>query len=403
MKIALLTHTFFPTVGGAEVVVHELSRQFNQLGHEAVVVAPWGVREVREELDYRTIALPPKAIMAGARVPGCDALLGAWLRRMQRRERFDVWHLHSLWPAAWAVRGVLRSLRIPSVATAHGGDIQICEEGDYGLRRFPEFERKIREVLPQITRLHAINAAMGEDMVEGGARPEQIVVIPNGIDLARFRETDCDVAAVRRRLDWPDGTAIILTVGRNHPKKGYIVIPDVVAHLRELTDGFLWVVVGRGTENVEARARELGVDDLIRFVPEIRGAAGESHSRFELPPAEIIRLYKAADVFAFPTLVEATPLVVLEAMAARTAIATTNADGPRHTLVDGVTGLLSDVGDAAGMAANLARLIDDPGLRRELEDNADRAVDQHDWRLVAERFLELFDEAIAAVGRSLGP
>ncbi len=396
LKVAEVTHTFFPVVGGAEVAIHNLAITLAALGHEPAVVAPWPARRVATDLPYRLLQLPPKALPAAARLPFAHLLLAPWIRSLQRHERFDLWHLHFLFPTAYAVYRTLRRLGVPCLVTSHGADIQVCEAAGYGLRRSRRFDRRIRRCLHEVPWLAAITESIRAEYLALGADPAKILLLPNGIDLHRFREVGVEREEARRRLGWPAEGLVVLTVGRNHPKKGLHRIPDIAALVARERRDFLWVVVGKGMEEVERLAEERKVRGFLRFVQQIGGTVREGGNRYLMPPAEVVTLYRAADVFALPTLIEGHPLVLLEAMAAGLAVATTDAPGCRDLLEDGATGLLSPVGDDAALAAALLRLLASRELRARLGANAQREVERYDWPRLGQRYVEAFARIVAA-------
>ena len=85
-----------------------------------------------------------------------------------------------------------------------------------------------------------------------------------------------------------------------------------------------------------------------------------------LEPDEIERLFRAADVFAFPSVKEGFGLAALEALAAGLPLVASDLDVFRGFLTDGESALLHPVGDAAALAAALARVARDPALRARL-------------------------------------
>ena len=74
----------------------------------------------------------------------------------------------------------------------------------------------------------------------------------------------------------------------------------------------------------------------------------------------------ACDIYAMPSFEEPFGMVYVEAMALERPVVALDNGGRKEIVVDGVTGLLSDVGDIDGLAANILRLIEDPDLRRQM-------------------------------------
>ena len=128
-----------------------------------------------------------------------------------------------------------------------------------------------------------------------------------------------------------------------------------------------------------------------------------------LPQERVIQEYERADVLVLPCVeasdgdVDGIPNVLLEAMACHVAVVSSDLPAIRELVSDGVNGLLTRPGDANGLAAALARLLDSPKLRDELATNGrSTIVELFDSEVNVRRFAAaLWPErfAAAAVGR----
>src|SRR5262249_6030063 len=143
-----------------------------------------------------------------------------------------------------------------------------------------------------------------------------------------------------------------------------------------------FLVVGDGDlmEPLKNQARTLGVADRVVF-------AGH---RTDVPD-----LLGAIDIFCISSLYEGTPLALFEAMAAGKTIVSTAVDGCREVLEDGKTGLFVPPGDAAALAAALARVLDLPALARALAEGARTASARYDIRTCVAQMEALYDEVLA--------
>ena len=98
-----------------------------------------------------------------------------------------------------------------------------------------------------------------------------------------------------------------------------------------------------------------------------------------LPDAELESLYRAADLFAFPSVMEGFGLAALEALASGLPVVASDLEVFRSFLLDGSTALLAPVGDSEAMAAALARLARERATRERLSRSARRIVAAHTW------------------------
>jgi glycosyltransferase involved in cell wall biosynthesis len=177
----------------------------------------------------------------------------------------------------------------------------------------------------------------------------------------------------------PASTPIIGVTGRLEPQKGVDVLLHAFAEVHDAT----LLVVGDGTQrtSLEALSRRLGVHDRVIW------AGWSSNPRSWLA---------ACDVWALPSRFEGFPLALLEALLAERAIVATDVGSVAEAIDDGVTGLLVQPDDAAGLSAALRRLLEDAALRARLGAAGRQLVlERYTAEHMAEAFRELYDELLA--------
>lgn len=183
--------------------------------------------------------------------------------------------------------------------------------------------------------------------------------IPNGLDLHRFEAGLADAALLP-----PGHGPVIGTVAKLRAEKNIGRLLEAVAMLR--TEGLpaRVLVVGDGPEQagLEAQARALGLGDVTLFA---------GHRPDPAP------CYRAMDVFALSSDTEQMPFSVLEAMASRLPVASTDV-GDVQTMVAVENSDLVAGSDAATLAASLRILLTDPARRRALGE-ANRAKAERDY------------------------
>ena len=204
-------------------------------------------------------------------------------------------------------------------------------------------------------------------------------LVSNGVDPRRFRPPrDRAERALARKLAGVEGF-VVLTVGGVEPRKGSITLLEGFAKLRETVPDALLVIAGGTTlfdyraelERFAERADELGVTEHVWRL----GA---------LDSEELERLFRAADVFAFPSVKEGFGLVALEAIAAGLPLVASDLDVFRGFLTDGESALLTPVGDPDALTHALARVRHDKALRTRLRAGGRAVVAKHTWDASAE-------------------
>ena len=390
IKIALLTEHYLPQVGGAEVFTYNIAKYLRQAGHLVDVYLPVEKYEALDE-NYRNllIPLPRKFFGAVNRIPILGAIRARrYLLKTQRQESYDGWLVVATYPAGYVGR-YLKEF-VPTVLRASGQDIQKSSELNYGLRLNSSVEAKIRQTVRAYSKVVAMTESSRSEFQELGANDDAIIAIPNGVDLERFALRG-DIEQIREELGWPNNTNVILTTGRNHPKKGFNLIPLVAERLRAQGFKFRWYVVGRRVHelNKEVRSRSLG--KFVITCDEI-GPDFEVTENWGFPANKLVAMYQAADIYAFPTLLENYPMVLPEAMAAGTAIVTTDAPGARDVIKHGVNGLQARSGDIDDFTRQLGSVLGDSRLRNSLSRGAREFAQGLSWHNVAKKYEQVFRE-----------
>ena len=229
------------------------------------------------------------------------------LVREIRGGRYDVVHTH-LYRACVYGRIAARLAGVRAVvATEHSlGDSQM--EG----RRLTAGVRGLYLASERLGRATvAVSPTVAERLRRWGVPGPRIEVVPNGIDVARFRFDAARRESTRRRLGLPQGAYVVGGVGRLTAGKRFEVL---VRALAELPDDIWLLLVGGGPEeNVLRRtAQAAGVADRVLFTGERPNTeASQDGSGLDLPS-----LIGAMDTLASPSAEEAFGLAVVEALAA---------------------------------------------------------------------------------------
>lgn len=316
--------------------------------------------EVDRFNDAALEALDIPVIRIGAfrRLPDIaqDPRLIASLARIFREGRYDIVHTHMSKAAlAGAIAARMVRPRPKLVNTAHNlGSIALT--GRVSRWAYSQYDRLL---LGQLTdKVIVVSTAIHEKVRGLGIVPDhKLHAIQNGIVTSRFAERGPGADAVRAEFGIGPDDVMIVALARLVWFKGVDMLVDAMEILSRTHPNAKAVVCGDGVlrEKLELRARSKGVERQILF-------AGV---RRDIPD-----MLSAADIFALPSVSEGLPIAILEAMAAGLPLVCTAVDGIPEVVLDGKVGLLSRPRDPETFASNLARLIDDPAMRRRMGDAA---------------------------------
>jgi colanic acid/amylovoran biosynthesis glycosyltransferase len=203
----------------------------------------------------------------------------------------------------------------------------------------------------------------------------KFIVAPLGVD--------AEIFSPRPERTAPE-TFEILCVGRLTPAKGQHILIDAVARLAQQGRRVRLRLVGSGPD--EASLREHAARTTARECVVFEGAINQDRIR---------EFYASADAFCLPSFAEGLPVVLMEAMAMEIPCVTTHIAGSPELIRDGEDGLLVPPSDLEALVQALARLIDDPALRRRLaRSGRARVVEHYDLRRSVERLAQIFTERV---------
>jgi glycosyltransferase involved in cell wall biosynthesis len=206
--------------------------------------------------------------------------------------------------------------------------------------------------LPAVRQMIAVSAAAGANLP---ALKSKMVVVPNGVDTARFRPDRAAGAVVRQELELPAAAQVIGIVGDLIPLKSQVTFLEAARRVVERSSAAHFLVVGAPRPD----------GDSQRYAARLREQAATLGSRvtFAGHRTDMPAVLNALDVLTIASSTETVPLVLLEALACGVPVVSTPVGRSPELLADGATGRLFPIGDAQALAAALLELLDAPAAR----------------------------------------
>jgi glycosyltransferase involved in cell wall biosynthesis len=308
-----------------------------------------------------------------------DAMALVALLRLIRRERPLIVHTHT------AKAGTLGRLaawlaRVPVVVHTYHGHVF---RGYFSPARTRLFLAVERWLARRTDRLLTVSAQVRRELLELGiGTPEQLVVVPLGLDLDPFLAVGAaGDGELRRALGIEPAAPVVAVVARLVPIKAHEVFFGAAAIVSARRRDVRFPVVGDGERRAELEAlvTRLGLAGSVRFL----GWRGD------LPA-----IYREADVVVLTSRNEGSPVSLIEAMAAGRPVVATRVGGVPDLVEDGVNGCLVDPDRPAAVAEAVLALLDDPDRRHALGQAGRKRVHP---AFSAERLLRDVDALYAAL------
>jgi len=218
--------------------------------------------------------------------------------------------------------------------------------------------------------------------------PGKVDVMPNGVDTAWCCSSyEKSRAALREAIEVAPETPLVVSVGRLVPQKRHFDIPDILLALRQNIPHASVIHIGDGPLK----------DDLQKRIT-AAGLSGNSHNNCADKAMillgrqrNVFDYLRCSDVFLLTSAFEGMPNVLMEAMLAGIPVVATRVGGVPDLVEDGVHGYLHDVGDIAGIARSLERLLNDPVLRQQMgEAGRDRILSGFTVNHLADRITRAY-------------
>ena len=371
MRIGMVCPYSIDVSGGVQSHVLQLAAVMQARGHHVSVLAP----------ASRDVALPDFVVSAGKAIPipynGSVARLQfspavhGRVRRWLVHGDFDVLHLHE--PNApslsmWA----LRVAEGPIVATFHTSTTKSLTLSVFGGLLRPMQEKIVGRIAVSDVARRWQMEALGSDAVE----------IPNGVDVR-------SLSSAPRLEGYPRPGRTVLFLGRyEEPRKGMAVLLDALPKVVERFPDLQLLVVGHGDED-QLFSQAGGLAKHIRVLGQVDDAEKASAMR-------------SADVYCAPNIGgESFGIVLVEAMAAGTAVVASDLDAFRSVLRDGEVGRLVPVdppgSQGAALADALIAMLGNDVLRERYAAAGSEAVRRYDWSVVANQIMRVY-ETVARSG-----
>jgi len=370
MRLLFVSHSFPPadqpmsSIGGMQRVATEL--------HAAL--------QARDDVAVRTIALRSswKWIELNS-VPFLTSLVVRLGRETEAFQADTILFTGMMTALPLLVAGPgLKRKGIRLAAIAHGLDVTAPN---------PAYQAALRRLHDLIDVAMPVSRATGEELIARGWPRQKVKVVPNGIDLDRFK----GIAAARPEVrgvqiagapPLPDDAFLLVTVGRQVRRKGFAwFIENVMPKLPE--DVFFWLA-GDGPErdNIAAAIRRNGLKRRVRCLGQIS-------------EADLTELYRRGQLFVMPNIVvpgdmEGFGIVLLEAGACGLPALAADLEGIRDVIREGVNGWFASAGDADAFSERIHALVNDRAeLRAASQRSSDYVTNTFSWEKSAERYLEL--------------
>ncbi len=363
----------YPTFGGSGVVATELGKALAKEGHRVHFITysqPSRLDFLNENLSYHEVDFRTYPLFE---YPPYELALSSKMVDVALNEKLDLLHVHYAIPhasAAYMARQILltRGIYLPVITTLHGTDITL-------VGRDPSYEPVVTFSINQSDGVTAVSEDLKRETLEHFKITRPIEVIPNFIDLERFKKQKKEHF---KKAICPNGEVLIVHTSNFRKVKRIDDVIRTFNNIRKIIPAKL-LLVGDGPERVTAEnlCRELNICEDARFLGKLEA---------------VEEVLSVADLFLMPSEKESFGLAALEAMACEVPVISSNAGGLPELMIDGVTGFMCPVGDVECLTQKALNVLESTNLPR-FKENALKRAREFDISRILPRY-EAYYQAI---------
>ena len=275
----------------------------------------------------------------------------AKIRALLKKHDVDVLHPHGYKADLYAFAAATGN-RAALLATSHNWPSRL-----WSMRAYAVLDRL---VLRRFGKVIVVSDTVADILRRSGVPADRVAMIPNGVDLDRFRG---GVPRLRNEMGLGH-SPVVGFVGRLVKEKGGSLLIRAAQQVLRVHPKASFVLVGNGPacQEWQAEASKLGIAKHVFF-------AG---ARNDMP-----EVYASFDMVVLPSEIEALPMCLLEAMAAGKPVIATRVGAVPKLVLDAKTGFLLESGDVTPLTTAILRLLENPSMAYRLGENGRAHVAQH--------------------------
>ncbi len=395
MRVLMITSKFPRFIGDTQPgFVYEFVNAVKKLGNEVAVVAPHDADADKKEIMdgvavYRFQYFWPAKLQKVSYGPGIPAnVQGNFLTKLQfpffalsqlfltkkvsKKFNPDIVHAHWALPQGLAAKATKK----PFFITVYGGDVFMSKK--FHLTKL--FDGVIKKSKKTFVITHGLEQVMREFGIKN-----EVSILPVGLDTKRFYPNYPGFKEIRNKFG-----RFVFFVGRHVEKKGIKYLIEAFADVVKEVKDIKLVIGGEGplTNELKQLTEKLNLTDKIIFAGSI--------SVDDLP-----KFYAAADLFVAPSIIdrigdrETQGVVLLEAMASKTAVIGTNTGGIPDVISNKDVGILVPEKDSSALAKEMVKVLSNTKLRQKYASAGFNHVHKSfSWDVIAKKYVEEYAKAL---------
>lgn len=364
----------YPTFGGSGVVATELAKTLAKKGHNIHMLSyarPARLDTLETGITYHEVSINSYPLFD---YPPYALALASQMVNLIEYEDLDLLHVHYALPhatSAYLAKQIMseREVHVPIITTLHGTDITL-------VGRDPSYKHVVEFSIDKSDGVTAVSEYLKKETYEYFDIQQDIKVIPNFIDLDRFRKSN---KSHFKKAICPNGEKVVVHVSNFRKVKR---VPEVITVFSKILESgieakLLLVGDGPDRQKAEQQCRDLGICEQVRFLGKLD---------------QVEEVLSIADLFLIPSGSETFGLAALEAMSCSVPVISSNIGGLPEVNVHGKTGYLCDLDDVDCMAKYAVEVLSNSDLHTEMAENAREHAKSYNQDKIVGQYEQFYKE-----------
>ena len=369
-RVLFICSLYHPHIGGIETMVTELSRFYRGQGIESVILTKKWPTTLTEEDYYKDTKIYR---VLSARTETEFSNIIEWAKNNENKIKADIIHVIGVRRPLPLIGLLLsRHWNVPLISTIAGSEIP--NTGDSETETvWNESKEIMRPVLESSSIVTCVSKALENDLRGIVPNLNYIRTVYAGIDIEFINSVSCTETEKN----------YIVSLRRLTPSKGVDILIRAFKDIANEYPQIRLLIAGEGheEENLKTLARNLNLDDKIKFI----GTVSLTRA---------ISLLKGAICTVVPSISEGGSLVNIEAQAASCPVVASRVGGIPEYVQDGVSGLLFESRNLKDLADKVKIIISNAPLRNKLIQGGVEHANKFSWDILGPQYLALYNEMI---------
>ena len=369
-RVLFICSLYHPHIGGIETMVTELSRFYRGQGIESVILTKKWPTTLTEEDDYKDTKIYR---VVSARTETEFSNIIEWAKNNENKIKADIIHVIGVRRPLPLIGLLLsRHWNVPLISTIAGSEIP--NTGDSETETvWNESKEIMRPVLESSSIVTCVSKALENDLRGIVPNLNYVRTVYAGIDTEFINSVSCTETEKN----------YIVSLRRLTPSKGVDILIRAFKDIANEYPQIRLLIAGEGheEENLKTLARNLNLDDKIKFI----GTVSLTRA---------ISLLKGAICTVVPSISEGGSLVNIEAQAASCPVVASRVGGIPEYVQDGVSGLLFESRNLKDLADKVKIIISNAPLRNKLIQGGVEHANKFSWDILGPQYLALYNEMI---------